>query len=165
MSACPIRVCPFVREMHAGLDKRIAEGRGGMFTMKVPSSFTDDDIVAAADGLHQNGRICMYGLSHSGNRYAMAFPAIRVFNEEGYLAYMRTQAKTGIWVAVMLSVMFDAIMWMISTWGDYFWPCIVLSFAPWALVALLCGAKAEQMRTIELPAEPVSDWIPYYDWD
>jgi hypothetical protein len=166
MSACPIRVCPFVRDMLAGLDTSVARGAGGMFTMKVPTAFSDADIEAAADGLHQNGRVCIYGLTHSGNRYAMPFVAMRVFvDKEAYFAYCRSEANTGVWVAIVLTLMVDALLWWLSASGPYFWTCLWLSFLPWLGVGLLIGQKVEKLRALQAPQSPEKGWIPYYDWN
>ncbi len=157
------RVEAFVSLMLDGLDTQLANNGGCTYFMPAPAGLSDAELNAAAQALHDAGRICMWGLTHNGSKYSRAFVAFRICTPECYPHYREARAREGVWLTGFICTVVTALMCFLGEYvfPGWFWPAMGVAGLAWGLGCWMIRRDQVALRNLEIPSEPVFGWVSY----
>lgn len=155
------RVEPFVQAMLSGIRAR----SHGVFTKAVPRDFTDKDVDFAARRLQEAGFVVLCGITKYPRKYSVPFLAMRVCTADGYVQYRVTEGTVQGWVACGIALILSVLLGAFVHEHTTLWiPALFLGITGWGTAAAYIISKQKALKNIELPSEPLHEWLPYGFW-
>lgn len=163
MNPRTVRVEAFVSQMLNGLDSQIAAGGACTYFAPAPRNLSDAELAEAAQAIHDAGRVCMWGLTHSGSKHSIAFVAFRICARECYPHYREQQAKDFVWLTGFACTLLTALMCFFGDYvfAGYFWPAMGVALAGWLTGFALIRMRQLALRDLAMPAGPLEEWVSY----
>jgi hypothetical protein len=149
--------------MLTGLESQLAANGPCTYFAPAPRGLSDAELAEAAQMLHEAGKVCMWGLSHSGSKYSRAFLAYRICDPECYPHYREAKARDFVWLTGFVCTLLTALLCFFGQYvfPGYFWPAMGVAAVGWLGGFALIRREQLLLRELEVPNKPVFGWVSY----